>query len=596
MDYALEDFNLSTTPEKMVEIFTAWLEESKPYHDDILRHQTEAEKYYLGDQTDKNDIPAYLSNTVLNRIFEAVETMVPIVTSSAHQFIATPAGENPASAAKSKIVGDALIYQYEHLNIQELLERVTRNMMIRRYGVLKWFWNSDKDDVDVKEIDPRLIIVPKLRLDPHDLPYVMEIQGYTEEEMEDLFGKEKTSQAAKGQGSVSTGAKDKDTDSKLYQVFEVWTDKVVAWFAPGVMLDRKENPFYDFTGTTKKKYDAIRGKIVKENKFYNHLNEPEKPFIFFTPFNISDGPLPDISLVEIGMPVQDSINDQKRSIINNSKQMGNGQLLIDSETMTEEESENLTNQPGLIIRGKGAASENRVRREAGVPIPSSHFSNLQHSEMVFDNIMSVHSSTRGVAAAKTLGQDILSRQQDYTRIDTFTRILNRGVSRLANGLVQLMKMFYDETHLFKLVGEEGAIAFVSLNRDNIEDNINIVVKSGQNLPMDDISLRTEAVQLWQLGAISPITLFKRLKFTNPELEAANLLAWKQGQLDMETQAAIQQAQAGAAAEGGPKVETPETAGQGRGTESVLDVLARAKKALGGTAAKAAPNTSNQNKS
>src|SRR3990167_5690541 len=139
----------------------------------------------------------------------------------------------------------------------------------------------------------------------------------------------------------------------------------------------------------------------------------------------------------------------------------------------------------------------------------------------------------------------MSRQQDFTRVDGITRVLNRGVTRIAVGLVQLMKMFYTEMQVVKILGEEGAVEFVKLNRDDINDYIEIIVKSGDNLPMDKVSLRTEAVQLWQLGALDPVTLFERLDFPNPAKAAERLQAWKQGQLTAETQAKIAEIAAGA---------------------------------------------------
>ena len=269
--------------------------------------------------------------------------------------------------------------------------------------------------------------------------------------------------------------------------------------------------------------------------------------------------------------------------------MGNGKMYVDDDAMSEEESSNITNEPGLVIRGKGLASQNKIRQEAGLALPNAHFSNLQHSEVTFDNIMGVHSSTRGQTEAGTLGQDILSRQQDFTRLDIITRVLNRGVARLANGLVQLMKMYYTENHVIRILGGEKAVEFIKMHRRNIEDKIEIVVKSGTTLPMDEIALRTEAVQLWQLGAIAPITLYRRLKIPNPEKEVANLMMYKQGMLDMETQAKLKEMQAQAAMGGqaqaqggsGTKAETPQTAGEGRGTESFLDVVQRAREQLGG---------------
>jgi hypothetical protein len=108
--------------------------------------------------------------------------------------------------------------------------------------------------------------------------------------------------------------------------------------------------------------------------------------------------------------------------------------------------------------------------------------------------------------------------------------------------------------------------------------------------MDEVSLRTEAVQLWQLGALDPVTLFEKLKFPEPQKTAQRLLAWKMGQLQMETDASIQQAQGGAQAQAQVQAETPESAGQGRGSEGFMDVLARARKELGGMAKQPIGNT------
>ncbi len=278
--------------------------------------------------------------------------------------------------------------------------------------------------------------------------------------------------------------------------------------------------------------------------------------------------------------------------------MGNGQVYIDSDAMSQEEADNITDEVGLIIRGEGVASQNKIKREPGTPLPTAHFSNLTHSETIFDNIMGVHGATRGAQGGNTLGQDIISRQQDFTRVDLITRVLNRGVARLAMGLVQLMKMFYTETQVVKIIGEEGAVEFVRLNRDDINDYIEIIVKSGDNLPMDKVSLRTEAVQLWQLGALDPVTLFERLDFPNPSKAAERLQAWKQGQLTAETQAKIAEIAAGAkfgaeAAAAGAPPTTPGTpqgatqpaapAGSGRSIETPMNVMQRATAGVGGTA-------------
>lgn len=588
MDDNIDTFDITSKEDELLKTFEAWLKESQTYHDHLLKFQKISQEYYIGNQTDR-DLITSNTNTVENRIFEAVETIVPIVTAHAHQFQVLPGSEDDEAMTRANNLQKVLARKYETIEMQRKLEQVTRHILCYRFGVMKWEWSYEKDDVDVRVIDPRMILVPRMQVDPHDLPYKIEIQEYTKKEMEEYFPETKIDDLAP-ESVIDVGKK--EMSKKLYRVYEVWTNEMVAWFCSKKLLEKKANPYYDFEGEEKAyiKRDGKKGaKIAKKLVFSNIFDRPTDPYVFFTTYAIGEDPFGSTSLVEVGIPIQDSINTQKRRIIDNLRRMGNGQVYIDSDAMSQEESDNITDEVGLIIRGEGVASQNKIKREPGTPLPTAHFSNLQHSEMVFDNIMGVHGATRGTAQAATLGQDIMSRQQDYTRVDLITRVLNRGVARLAMGLVQLMKMFYTETQVVKIIGEEGAVEFVRLNRDDINDYIEIIVKSGDNLPMDKISLRTEAVQLWQLGALDPVTLFERLDFPNPARAAERLQAWKQGQLTAETQAKIAEIAAGAkfGAEFAAPPTTPGAekapAESGRAIETPMNVMQRATAGLGGTA-------------
>jgi len=452
-NYLKEEFNYNSKDEDILVTFNAWKKESETYHNSLLTKQKHAFQYYIGNQTDKDQIPAYLSNTVENRIYEGVETLVPIATSNAHQFQVIPSdSENDLARTRALNWQKFLSRKYETLNIQEKLEDAVRFMLIMRFGVLRYDWDDEYDDICVESIDPRQILIPKMRIKPKYLPYVMQVHKYSYTDVEEKFPGFNLDKLSQGNSLIDVG-EERVESKKGYQFFEIWTKDTRVFIHNQEVVKKEQNPYFDYDGKKVRRYDAERQKIIKELKFKNHLDVPEMPFIFLAPFNIGDGSVPELSLVEITMPIADAINVQKRAIINNLKQMGNSRAIADSEAITQEEADNLTNEPGIVIRGKGLASENRIRFEPGTPIPNTHFANLQHSEAVFDNIFGVHSATRGQAQAKTLGQDILSRQQDFTRIDTITRILNRGMDQLVNGIVQLYKMFSDGSQVVKVLGE-----------------------------------------------------------------------------------------------------------------------------------------------
>src|SRR3990167_5871955 len=76
-----DDLDILPSDSDLVTKINNWLAESRNYHNELLEAQKKGEDYYKGKQTKKDRVPAHLSNFVQNRIFESVETIVPIVTS-----------------------------------------------------------------------------------------------------------------------------------------------------------------------------------------------------------------------------------------------------------------------------------------------------------------------------------------------------------------------------------------------------------------------------------------------------------------------------------------------------------------------------------
>jgi len=190
MEDNLGEFSVNTKKEKLIETFDKWLKDSTPYHAYLLEFQTNAEEYYRGNQTEKDALQSRgtgNSDTVENRIFEAIETIVPVATAKAHQFVVLPGSDTETSVDRANRTQKVLARKYETLEMQRKLEEVTRKMLLYRFGVMKWGWGYETDDVSVDVVDPRLIFVPRMRVDPHDLPYKIEIQEYSKREMEEYF-------------------------------------------------------------------------------------------------------------------------------------------------------------------------------------------------------------------------------------------------------------------------------------------------------------------------------------------------------------------------------------------------------------------------
>src|SRR3990167_7876629 len=79
-----------------------WWRQSKDYHAELEKRQSVTEAYYLGDQTQKNRVPAYMCNAVDNVIFRDTETLVPMITANLPEFVAIPAKEEELTAQRAE--------------------------------------------------------------------------------------------------------------------------------------------------------------------------------------------------------------------------------------------------------------------------------------------------------------------------------------------------------------------------------------------------------------------------------------------------------------------------------------------------------------
>ena len=545
--------NLDTTVKPSVEVSDAdliilgnrWLAESEPFHQELEGIWKTNEAYYLGNQTEIERVPAFSSDAVQNHEFMGVETVVPIITSNTPQFLGSPVNEDELSATMADSVEKILGIRYEEGDFRSKIEQAVRHMIIYRYGVLKPFWNEYIDDWDVKAVHPRRLYFPRYGSRVEDVRMCEKID-MDFDEIEALWGAEAL---AKVKQYSESQPEDRDKVSRTAQVWEFWTNDFVFWKCGPHILAKQLNPYFDFEGHVDNKL-SLEGTEIEQTLFNNHFRRPLKPYIILSAFRLGNSLVGQTDLITQSRPIQDIINVTLRSVINSAQRMGNPAWMIDSSVMTREEAENqITNEPGLILLGTDAANPARVRRDAPPPIPNYIINLLNSAQSAFDNIFGTHSTTRGERREpETLGGRLLLKQADLGRIDLLVREVERGVAELGNWGVQMMRMYYDKERTFKIYGQDG-LKFITVSKhlEGIGAGIQMIVKSGSTLPTDEVSRRNEALQLYQLGALDPISLYERLKWPNPEETFARLQAYQTGQLQQK----MMMDQAAQAAQGTP---------------------------------------------
>src|SRR3990167_1777500 len=91
-------------------------------------------------------------------------------------------------------------------------------------------------------------------------------------------------------------------------------------------------------------------------------------------------------------------------------------------------------------------------------------------------------------------------------------------------------MFYTEDRVFRILSPEGTARFINFKGESIKKGFKVRVKAGSTLPTDREAEALRAIQLFQLGGLDPITLYRKLNYPRPEVLAEMLMKWKTGQL------------------------------------------------------------------
>ena len=505
-----EQFDTGMSDTELLAQIKEWETESDSVYSSLKTIWEQNMQYYQGVQTGVEMIRGKQSKAVENRVFMATETMIPIATSRLPDIEVRSGAEDEQSQMNANELQDILGYQMERLRIQELAEQFLRFMIIFRYGVFKIDWDKEQDDVGLLVRNPKRIRVPKFGSSVNRLAFVLEELELGYNQIKEQFGEK----IAKKVLEANPAKTEEQVRQKTFSILEVWTNEFVVWKSGDVILDKKQNPFYDF-----------------DNKKANFFDNPKKPYIIKSLFTTDETLIGDTDYIQQMISIQDNINTRKRQIEDIISKVANPPLLIDSDTMAEEQAANITNEAGLILYGKNAADGTKIRFEQPGQVPNYMFLDLEASRTQFDNIWGIHSTTRGEREGReTLGGRQLLKAADLGRIDLIARQLERALDEIAEWFTQLIKLFYTEQKSFSIAGEDGTIFINNFTGAKVGTNTKLRVIAGSTLPKDEITQRQEAIELWQLKALGVRTLYKRLRMPNVQAAIDDFIETQSGKI------------------------------------------------------------------
>jgi len=545
-----------------------------------LAYYKSNKKYYLGDHWSMKR-PTYKSDIVDNRVFTAIEQIVPMMTDRQPKLnverkkgLGTDERDEQADL-QARVCEKMLDYHWYRLHMPLLTPQIIRHMFLYRDCVLHWFWNYWENDVDVEIMNPHyfyldpkaisiddaeyaIICVPRSIKEIMDMKNEGVYKNITKEELRKNFG----SEVYEPDDDNEYGNEKKDKEN-LIDVKEFWgyvenSDKYemrVITLIAGKIVRNEKDPNFDYgvddehittdetsVGVNEEVASSVEDNSMAMNspevmpeevdsqlaepKSYNHFRRPKLPFIIIQTYQTGEDAFSITSSIEQVVKLQQNINKRKAQISDNADLINNAPWLIDVESGIEKW-QLKNNKPNLIIEGNNVSPEH-IRRDRPPGLPEFIFKDLEHSEREFDNVFGMHDISRGVKmGTKSATEAQLLKEADQGRPQLLTRNFEAGIEELGNAWLQLMKVNYTEEHYGRALADDESEKYFALTRDEIPDEVDVRVKVGSTLPIDKVSRRIETQEMYKMGLLGPITTYNRLEDVDkPEETAQELQGWQ----------------------------------------------------------------------
>jgi len=519
----VDDYESSLSEEKITSLTNSWKRDYSPYEGEIKKDQQLCFDYWIGkQQTDIDDLTAG-RRIIVNKLFTAIETFLPIATRANPEPLVSGDNSNEGQALM-KDVKDALVYQASIQKLKRKLAKMTRHWMLNLIGAVGIDYDVEIDDIKTEVIHPSKFIFDK---DGHINESGLFIGEYLGERckasadrLAELFPKKKDVIMVLASGKKGT---------KL-EYIKWWWRGTDVFFTLGdtIVLGKYKNPHWNYDGQTERVDAETGAKITEDVVGINHLPRPTAPYVFLSIFSTSQRPHDDTGLILQNISQQDQINKRHRQLDKNIDGQNNG-IVVDGRVMTKEQASEAASakRRGAAIMVNGNPRE-AVSFDAAPPLAPDVWKGLQKSEMDLDNIFGTSGSTpTGIASEDTARGKIMVSQMDASRIGGgITEYIEQVAETIYNFWVQMMIVHYDSTHYINILGAQEGSDLVQLVNTRFTKALTITVKEGSLIPKDPLTQRNEAIDLWSANSIDPLNLYKKLDFPDPNAAAQSLILWQ----------------------------------------------------------------------
>lgn len=537
---------------------------------------------YKNDGEWVKNIPIKRSKVRKNRVFVNTEAVINSLIANLPKPAILPGRDTPEAKTLSQDQEKYFQIKYVERNVKETMRKGLRNLYFSRLIVIKPFWDPKINDFNARAIDPKKLRISKSATKTDDSDFAIEEIDDTLVNLIKRFPAKKKEIMEKA-GYAEDAEDQLLINNPDAQYKEAWLNDYVCFKYENLILGKIKNPYWDWDGLiiTPEEEASIYGNNTPENPgldgdkrrdfmadikskqderksvvaqqivksqapvqtpegeipqledqdeaqsfsayYYNHFDQPRKPYIIATLFNNESKPVGQTDMINQATPLQQGIDETKQDIAEN-RRLVNGQIKVDSGVMSKADAQKLRFEARGIIWGKGV--KDGVTREMGEPLPNFVMEDMRDSEAGIDDIMAASSAFKGQREGQeTKAGRLALIEQSFLRLNELVQVIDYVNYELFNWFYQLAKVRYTEHHYAKTMGKERSTEIITLIQDDFQDGTEVRVIGGKTLPEDRAFKYEQAQEDIKAGLLSPTDYFEIAGYDMPEEKAKNKILY-----------------------------------------------------------------------
>lgn len=560
MSEQLDPFQLDVPDIDLVKTIDERIEKSEAFYKE-MNYDTRRERnkdFLFGNQISNiEDKRAYESRFIDNVIYEAENTIKPIALSRLPDLFIKPGNESEESKKAAKDLTDVVNSDIRKRANRRVLGIAFKHQPVFFQGVIKAIWDpkmGKHGDYRFKVVHPDNIVVDHYATtnSETDMEFIAESVEISAKEMIMMFPDKKQviMDDIVGAGAIARGGKilQKKMASKL-KMREVWftyfkekTDpetnekkyeeiNAVVWKYENIVLGKMKNPYFDFEGETKLftlkmgekrelNQDELRQILLgedvqfqQERLFNNFFSDPKKPYIFLNYDQFGEHPLDFTSRIEQVINLQKD-NNKRGQQIEEMNDRAKGKNIFNAKLISKKTAAKMDmNNPDedVMVTGNVRDAHTFI---PGQPAPPQLFQEQDLSRNKIFQKMGTNDTTRGVRKGQeTATARQLFKEADFGKIDDMVEdMINYAAELMAMWSLQFIKLFYTADHMRKLLGKNGEVTFAKINRDLVDNGMEVVTAASG---VDKSQRKKEAFERARIKFTDPMSFYIDTEAENP---------------------------------------------------------------------------------